>query len=75
MEAPRLDRSIHGVDRPNSGCDATVTDANQAGAQLSPWFRPMSLAPWFIPMMMDGLLLLMSLQLRQAEAEIQCVLL
>jgi hypothetical protein len=35
----------------------------------------MSLAPWFIPMMMDGLLLLMSLQLRQAEAEIQCVLL
>jgi len=25
--------------------------------------------------MMDGLLLLMSLQLRQAEAEIQCVLL
>jgi len=55
--------------------DATVTDANQAGAQLSPWFRPMSLAPWFIPMMMDGLLLLMSLQLRQAEAEIQCVLL
>jgi hypothetical protein len=50
-----------------------ANDANQAGAQS--WLIPMSLAPLFIPMMMDGLLLLMSLQLRQAEAEIQCVLL